>query len=155
MESPLVSSSSRGFMIRTPARSLSPSSLILCTNTIGVQVLLDGNNLKSLNVGWLRDNIGIVGQEPGPRKTSVPQRFVQNILKNSSKYSPKIFQCSLTAASGRTSVMQNQTPLKKKLWQRAKRRMLTTSSRSFQCSWTPTSVREEPSCLGGRSSGLR
>ena len=30
-----------------------------------VQVVLDGNNLKTLNVGWLRDNIGIVGQEPG------------------------------------------------------------------------------------------
>jgi len=28
-------------------------------------VALDGNDLKSLNVGWLRDNIGIVGQEPG------------------------------------------------------------------------------------------
>jgi len=27
-------------------------------------VALDGNDLKSLNVGWLRDNIGIVGQEP-------------------------------------------------------------------------------------------
>lgn len=30
-------------------------------------VALDGNDLKSLNVGWLRDNIGIVGQEPGGR----------------------------------------------------------------------------------------
>ena len=30
-----------------------------------VQVVLDGNDLKTLNVGWLRDNIGIVGQEPG------------------------------------------------------------------------------------------
>ena len=27
-------------------------------------VLLDGDNLKDLNLGWLRDNIGIVGQEP-------------------------------------------------------------------------------------------
>ena len=27
-------------------------------------VLIDGNNMKDLNVGWLRDNIGIVGQEP-------------------------------------------------------------------------------------------
>merc|ERR1711923_584374 len=26
--------------------------------------MLDGENLKNLNVGWLRDNIGIVGQEP-------------------------------------------------------------------------------------------
>ena len=28
------------------------------------EILLDGQNLRSLNVGWLRDNIGIVGQEP-------------------------------------------------------------------------------------------
>ncbi|KAG8177025.1 hypothetical protein JTE90_029687 [Oedothorax gibbosus] len=27
-------------------------------------VLLDGNNVKDLNVGWLRDHIGLVGQEP-------------------------------------------------------------------------------------------
>ena len=27
-------------------------------------VLIDNNNMKDLNVGWLRDNIGIVGQEP-------------------------------------------------------------------------------------------
>ena len=27
-------------------------------------VLIDGNDMKELNVGWLRDNIGIVGQEP-------------------------------------------------------------------------------------------
>ena len=32
---------------------------------LATQVVLDGNDLKSLNVGWLRDNIGIVGQEPG------------------------------------------------------------------------------------------
>ena len=25
---------------------------------------MDGTDLKQLNVGWLRDNIGIVGQEP-------------------------------------------------------------------------------------------
>ena len=27
-------------------------------------VLLDGNDLKDLNIGWLRDHIGVVGQEP-------------------------------------------------------------------------------------------
>ena len=27
-------------------------------------IWLDGQNLRDLNVGWLRDNIGIVGQEP-------------------------------------------------------------------------------------------
>ena len=30
----------------------------------GGTVSLDGTDLKQLNVGWLRDNIGIVGQEP-------------------------------------------------------------------------------------------
>ena len=30
----------------------------------GGNISLDGNDLKQLNVGWLRDNIGIVGQEP-------------------------------------------------------------------------------------------
>ena len=28
------------------------------------QVLVDGTDLKELNVGWLRDRMGIVGQEP-------------------------------------------------------------------------------------------
>ena len=28
------------------------------------QVLVDGEDLKGLNVGWLRDQMGIVGQEP-------------------------------------------------------------------------------------------
>jgi len=28
------------------------------------RVLIDGVDLKDLNVGWLRDNVGIVGQEP-------------------------------------------------------------------------------------------
>ena len=27
-------------------------------------VLVDGTDIKQLNVGWLRDHIGIVGQEP-------------------------------------------------------------------------------------------
>ena len=27
-------------------------------------VLIDGTDIKELNVGWLRDHIGIVGQEP-------------------------------------------------------------------------------------------
>ena len=35
------------------------------------QVVLDGNDLKSLNVGWLRDNIGIVGQEPGQDRSEM------------------------------------------------------------------------------------
>ena len=28
------------------------------------QVMLDGQDVKEINVGWLRDNIGVVGQEP-------------------------------------------------------------------------------------------
>ena len=34
-------------------------------------VLLDGVDLTSLNVGWLRDNIGVVGQEPVLFGTSI------------------------------------------------------------------------------------
>ena len=36
------------------------------------QVTLDGRHLKDLNVGWLRDNIGIVGQEPGAPHAPCP-----------------------------------------------------------------------------------
>lgn len=28
------------------------------------QVLIDGYDIKDLNLGWIRDNIGVVGQEP-------------------------------------------------------------------------------------------
>ena len=28
------------------------------------QVLIDGDDVKDLNLGWIRDNIGVVGQEP-------------------------------------------------------------------------------------------
>ena len=54
-------------MIRTLARYLYHHKKLYETHKdlLGVQVALDGNDLKSLNVGWLRDNIGIVGQEPG------------------------------------------------------------------------------------------
>ena len=34
-------------------------------------VLLDGLDLKYLNVGWLRDKIGVVGQEPVLFGTSI------------------------------------------------------------------------------------
>ena len=61
--SPLVSSSSRDFTIRRLARCL--SKCIKQKHWLATQVVLDGNDLKSLNVGWLRDNVGIVGQEPG------------------------------------------------------------------------------------------
>ena len=30
----------------------------------GGQVLIDGKDIRDINLGWLRDNIGIVGQEP-------------------------------------------------------------------------------------------
>ena len=34
------------------------------TTTLSSCCLLDGLDLKTLNVGWLRDKIGVVGQEP-------------------------------------------------------------------------------------------
>ena len=34
-------------------------------------VTLDGNDLKKLNVGWLREKIGVVGQEPVLFGTSI------------------------------------------------------------------------------------
>ena len=33
-------------------------------DAIGGQVLIDGKDIRDINLGWLRDNIGIVGQEP-------------------------------------------------------------------------------------------
>ena len=38
-------------------------------------VLLDGVNLKELNVGWLRDKIGVVGQEPVLFGTSIKENI--------------------------------------------------------------------------------
>lgn len=34
-------------------------------------VTLDGRDVQELNVGWLRDNIGLVGQEPVLFGTSI------------------------------------------------------------------------------------
>ena len=38
-------------------------------------VMLDGLDLKSLNVGWLRDRIGVVGQEPVLFGTSIKENI--------------------------------------------------------------------------------
>ena len=38
-------------------------------------VLLDDLDLRSLNVGWLRDNIGVVGQEPVLFGTSIKENI--------------------------------------------------------------------------------
>ena len=58
-------------MIPTLARSLSDLITQTQLNMLLTQVVLDGNDLKSLNVGWLRDNIGIVGQEPGQHRSEM------------------------------------------------------------------------------------
>ena len=39
-------------------------SLKICLNFTFEQVTLDGHDLKSLNTKWLRNNIGVVSQEP-------------------------------------------------------------------------------------------
>ena len=38
-------------------------------------VMLDGLDLRSLNVGWLRDRIGVVGQEPVLFGTSIKENI--------------------------------------------------------------------------------
>lgn len=37
--------------------------------------MLDENNVKDLNVGWLRDNIGLVGQEPVLFSTTIAENI--------------------------------------------------------------------------------
>lgn len=38
-------------------------------------VILDGIDLKNLNLGWLRDQIGVVGQEPVLFGTSIAENI--------------------------------------------------------------------------------
>ncbi|KAI9208122.1 P-loop containing nucleoside triphosphate hydrolase protein, partial [Polychytrium aggregatum] len=44
-------------------------------------VVLDGNNLKDLNVSWLRQHIGIVGQEPVLFNTSIKQNILMGAIE--------------------------------------------------------------------------
>lgn len=39
------------------------------------QVMLDGQPIQSLNIGWLRDQIGVVGQEPVLFATSIAENI--------------------------------------------------------------------------------
>lgn len=38
-------------------------------------MFLDGREIKTLNIGWLRDQIGVVGQEPVLFATSVAENI--------------------------------------------------------------------------------
>ena len=38
-------------------------------------VILDGVDLKNINLGWLRDQIGVVGQEPVLFGTSIAENI--------------------------------------------------------------------------------
>lgn len=39
--------------------------VLLCTSLpYAAQVLVDGRDIRELNLRWLRDQIGLVGQEP-------------------------------------------------------------------------------------------
>ena len=53
-------------------------------------IALDGRDLQELNVGWLRDNIGLVGQEPVLFGTSI----IENIRfgRDGEKYSAFVYQ---------------------------------------------------------------
>ncbi|GFS95723.1 ATP-dependent translocase ABCB1 [Nephila pilipes] len=44
-------------------------------DTLEGMVEIDGNNVRELNVGWLRDNIGLVGQEPVLFSTTISQNI--------------------------------------------------------------------------------
>lgn len=57
---------------------LSPSPLPPSFDTAG-EIMLDGNKLKDINIKWLRQQIGIVSQEP--------------VLFNMSEYSSKRSIC--------------------------------------------------------------
>lgn len=39
------------------------------------QVLLDGRDLRNLNLGWARDQIGVVGQEPVLFATTIAENI--------------------------------------------------------------------------------
>lgn len=40
-----------------------------------LQVKIDGHNVKDLNVGWLRNHIGLVGQEPVLFSTTIAENI--------------------------------------------------------------------------------
>ena len=48
---------------------------IYCTTYKCLQVKLDGNDLRDLNVRWLRDHIGVVSQEPVLFATSITENI--------------------------------------------------------------------------------
>lgn len=58
------------------------------------EVLLDGINLKQIDLGWLRKNIGYVGQEPVLFATSIKE----NLLFGNSEASENEIIESLKAA---------------------------------------------------------
>jgi ABC-type multidrug transport system fused ATPase/permease subunit len=43
--------------------------------TLSVQVMIDGNNVKELNISWLRKHIGVVGQEPVLFNTTIAENI--------------------------------------------------------------------------------
>lgn len=43
--------------------------------SFAVQVMVDGNNVKELNVAWLRKHIGVVGQEPVLFNTTISENI--------------------------------------------------------------------------------
>ncbi|KAJ3207855.1 Multidrug resistance protein 1 [Clydaea vesicula] len=48
-------------------------------NPIKGEVLLDGKDIKSLNVKWLRENLGFVGQEPVLFSTTIKQNLLYGL----------------------------------------------------------------------------
>jgi ABC-type multidrug transport system fused ATPase/permease subunit len=42
---------------------------------LSVQIMIDGNDVKELNVSWLRKHIGVVGQEPVLFNTTIAENI--------------------------------------------------------------------------------
>uniref|UniRef100_A0A0C9QRK5 TSA: Wollemia nobilis Ref_Wollemi_Transcript_12661_4895 transcribed RNA sequence n=1 Tax=Wollemia nobilis TaxID=56998 RepID=A0A0C9QRK5_9CONI len=69
---------------------------------IAGQVLLDGNDLKTLNIKWLRDQIGLVNQEPVLFATSIQD----NIMYGNNSATPSQVIEAATAANAHGFISQ-------------------------------------------------
>ena len=72
-------------------------------------VLIDGKNIRDFNVNALRENIGIVSQEPLLFDTSVRQNIAYG-LKDYEKVTDKQVVAAAKAANAHDFIMSNQFP---------------------------------------------
>jgi ABC-type multidrug transport system fused ATPase/permease subunit len=50
-------------------------NFFIIIQTLSVQVMIDDNNVKELNISWLRKHIGVVGQEPVLFNTTIAENI--------------------------------------------------------------------------------